>query len=1088
MFRFTAFLLAALSAAFGADAQEFTVRTVQVPMRDGVKLAADLYLPSKAEKAPVLVVRTPYNKSGARGDAAYLAGRGYAVLAQDCRGRFDSGGRFYAFVNEGADGYDTIEWAAAQPWSNGQVGTFGASYLAWDQYFAAMLKPPHLVAMFALVGGARFYDEYGYPGGVPNLAWPVWILNSARSSRQAREHKDAADRIAAMLNTNPFEWLRLPAPERARIFEGFPEQARMYADFLAHPRFDDYWRQRGFDTAGHYAEMKDVPILFVTGWYDYFAEGVLGNFQALSRLQRTAKRLVVGPWPHATGGAACGDASFGDSAAVDQRALMADWFDHWLRGRRFTLVSEMPVRFFRMGGGDGARTNGKLAAGGQWLDALSWPPEGSALTRYYLQPEGGLAPAPPKQSGASTFRHDPSNPVPTRGGRYGSGGWSPNCAQDTRPLDERADILKFQTAPLSGPVEVTGKIKAVIRATSDAPSADFAAKLIDVYPDGYALILGDGIARAAMGKSPREVVIDIGSVSNLFAAGHRIRVDIAGSNFPRYEPNPSAGSHVVLHAPAHASYIELPVSRPRTMFGTTVKTEMVRMRDGVKLATDVYRPEAAGRYPVLVARSPYNKSGERRRAEFFARNGYVYIAQDVRGRYGSEGELEALVNEGRDGYDTIEWAAAQPWSNGRVGTTGASYLGMVQYAAAVERPPHLAAMYVAVAGSRFYQDSAYKGGVRSLGWPVWILDSAARDPHASAEMREKLNAMVRDSAAWLAQPAAERARIFDAFPAQKKMYKDYYAHASYDDYWKQNGFDAWSRFDRMKDVPALLLSGWYDGYCDATIANFVRLTEIQKSAKKLIMGPWSHGYGRAECGDAKFPPAAELDENALQLDWFDHWLKGEPFRVVRPAAVEYFHMGPGGGWLESNAWPPARIRPHRLYLREGNVLARAAPKSEQPYVYRYDPNSPVPTRGGRQGNVCVVNQDLKRADIITLATGPLEKDMDVTGRMHADLWVSTDAADTDLVVRLIDVAPDGYAAPIAEGQLRFEAKGDRPRQVSIDLGSTSNRFGKGHRLRLDITSSSFPKLEPNPRAARNTIWHDAAHPSLVELPVAGGAL
>src|ERR1035438_5129945 len=197
--------------------------------------------------------------------------------------------------------FRSIEWAASQPWSDGQVGTFGASYLAWDQYFAAMLRPPHLQAMFALVGGAKFYDEYAYPGGIPNLGWPVWILKSAQTSPQAKDHPAQVAAMTKLLQETPVPWLKLSDEARAAIFRGFPDHERMYADFLQHPNFDSYWKQKGFYTAGAYQEMKDVPTFFLTGWYDYFADGVLENFRALSKSQHTMKRLLIGSWPHATG-------------------------------------------------------------------------------------------------------------------------------------------------------------------------------------------------------------------------------------------------------------------------------------------------------------------------------------------------------------------------------------------------------------------------------------------------------------------------------------------------------------------------------------------------------------------------------------------------------------------------------------------------------------------------------------------------------------------------------------------------------------------------------------------------------------------
>jgi len=587
----------------GAPPEQFdsyAVSTVMAPMRDGVQLATDVYRPTRAGtpvegKFPVLLYRTPYNKSGQRQDGAYFAQRGYVVLSQDCRGRFASQGEFYAFVNEGKDGFDAIEWAASQPWSNGKVGTIGASYLAWDQYHAAMYRPPHLVAMFALVGGANFYQEYGYPGGVPNLSWPLWILRSAESSPQGLRDSAAAQPLRELLKIGPAPWLALHPQNRAEILRKFPAHLKMYQDFLDHPEFDAEWRQQGFYTKGYYKLMKDVPVFFVTGWYDYFAEGVLENFSALSRLQKSPKMLLVGPWPHGTGLAECGDAAFGPDAARDQRALALDWFDHWMKGQPFEKIGAEAVQLFRMGGGDGSRTAaGRFKHGGAWRAASSWPLPGSRISKHYIHAEGALNQTPPAQENPSTFLFDPERPVATIGGRYGLGAWTPNCAQDqvcspkilgcedSSPLNRRADVLSFSTGPLESPVEVTGKIRAALWISSDQPDTDFTAKLMDVYPNGYALILADGQIRARYRSSfekpelmkPRAVymvAIDLGSTSNLFSTGHRIRLDISSSNYPKFEPNPNTGEPVnrwsrrvkaqntVYHDARRPSYVELPL-------------------------------------------------------------------------------------------------------------------------------------------------------------------------------------------------------------------------------------------------------------------------------------------------------------------------------------------------------------------------------------------------------------------------------------------------------------------------------------------------------------------------------------------------
>lgn len=584
--------IVASAVVFAAAAQEFdsvAVSKLMVPMRDGVKLATDVYRPGRngqpvEGKFPVLLVRTPYNKAGSRSDGDYLARRGFVVAAQDCRGRFASEGDFYAFVNEGKDGYDAIEWAAAQPWSSGKVGTFGGSYLAWDQYHAAMYRPPHLEAMFAVVGGANFYQEFGYPGGTLNLGWPAWLLGTARTSQQAGRNPAIAEPLAAVMK-DPGPWLREEPRKRGEIFREFPPHRRMYNDLYSHPNFDNYWKQRGFYTAGYYREMKDVPMLFLTGWYDYFGPGSIGSFAALSRIQKTPKKLIVGPWPHGIGGRECGDASFGDSAGFDMRAMMAAWFGQWLRGDPPAAGTE-PVRIFRMGGGDGARTaSGKLNHGGEWRTAAAWPPPAASPVRYHLQTGGGLGTEAPAGTAApSSFVFDPANPVPTIGGRYALGAVTPLCAQnqvcsptilgcsDSKPLKERPDVLSFSTPPLESPVEATGTIRAKLWISSDAEDTDFTAKLVDVYPSGYALILTDGQIRARFRKSFErpaplkpgkvyEVTIDLGPTSNLFAPGHRIRVDISSSNFPRFESLTRKARNVVYHDARRPSYIELPVIR-----------------------------------------------------------------------------------------------------------------------------------------------------------------------------------------------------------------------------------------------------------------------------------------------------------------------------------------------------------------------------------------------------------------------------------------------------------------------------------------------------------------------------------------------
>jgi putative CocE/NonD family hydrolase len=368
--------------------------------------------------------------------------------------------------------------------------------------------------MFAGVGGANFYQEFGHPGGATNLGWPLWLARSAQTSPQAAGHAAEAEALAQMLK-EPSAWLGMHPKEREKVFEKFPAHLEMYRDFYGHPTFDHYWQQRGFDIRGHHGEMKDVPTLFVSGWYDYFSAGVLENFAALSEIQQSGKKLIMGPWWHATGGDTCGDASFAQASQMDETAIMLGWFDHWLKQEPMEDVPSSAVSFDRMGGGEGGRdADGLLRHGGEWLSASSWPPEDVAPARWYLRSGGQLAQQKPGQQQPDSYVFDPDHPVPTIGGRFAMGPWSPRCVQDqvckldylgcedAKPLAERSDVLVYQTEPLDAEIEVTGPISATLWVSSDRVDTDFTAKLIDVHPDGYAMILAEGQIRARYPMPP----------------------------------------------------------------------------------------------------------------------------------------------------------------------------------------------------------------------------------------------------------------------------------------------------------------------------------------------------------------------------------------------------------------------------------------------------------------------------------------------------------------------------------------------------------------------------------------------------------
>ncbi len=531
---------------------DYTVeKNVMVRMKDGTRLATDIYRPAKqgvplSGRFPVIVDRTPYNKSGMRKEGIFFAQHGYVVLGQDCRGRFASEGEFYPILNEGQDGYDTIEWAATQPWSNGKVGSAGASYGAWTQYTEAMLAPPHLVAMFPVVGGSQFFP---YSDGIPSLSESQWILYMAQTSKEVENLPRLRAKLEETFN-NPNPWLLLPPAQRGEIFKSLPEYGKIFRDMYAHPTLDSYWKQQNFYPKGNYRRFKDVPMFFISGWYDGTVGGVIENYVQLSRLQKSPKKLLIGPWPHATGKATCGEAAFGSSASVDELALELDWFNHWLKAEPLHIIDSAPIHIFRMGGATaGEPTRGKVDPGGKWIALHTWPPPGERTVGFYLQPQGLLRNSPPASDGSSSLEDDPADPVPTRGGHFHG-----DCVQNQAILEKRADVLTFTTLPLQATKTVTGDVKARIWISSTAPDTDIVAKLSDVYPDGYSMIVAEGQIRARYRNglehlatlmtpgTAYELSVDLGSTSNLFGVGHRIRLDISSTDFPRLEPNPNTGA------------------------------------------------------------------------------------------------------------------------------------------------------------------------------------------------------------------------------------------------------------------------------------------------------------------------------------------------------------------------------------------------------------------------------------------------------------------------------------------------------------------------------------------------------------------
>jgi putative CocE/NonD family hydrolase len=590
------------------------VKNVMVPMRDGVKLATDIYLPARGlapapGKFPVLIERTPYGKDGQSDaeTARFFARHGYVYLVQDVRGRFDSQGKFNFAVQEAPDGYDTVEWAARQPWSNGKVGTYGASYLGHVQNAMAVLRPPHLRAMFVMVGDGNYYQEGAWRGGafmlLHNIAYALSAL--AMTSHTARSNPVA---LAALEHArqNLGDWiLAYPFHDYASPFSSTPAYERWFRDYVDHYSYDAYWKHNGFDYTGLYQEFADIPIYYVTGWYDIFEYGNLHNFMALSKLHKSPTRLVVGPWTHNVGPRFSGDVDFGPSATVDLEALALRWFDQLLKGASTGVLDGPPVRAFVMGGGDGLRTaDGRKEDGGEWLKTAAWPPPQETTRPFYFHGDGTLSEQKPADEPPSVYEYDPAHPVPTIGGQmnpgleklgfYTDGPRNQICdvkmfaCRNNLPLAARHDVLVFETPPLTSDVVIAGPVTVDLWISSPAPDTDFTAKLVDVappnkdYPEGYAMNLEDCIIRVRWSEgyeAPhflkageiRKVTIDLIGVANRFVRGHRIRVDISSSNFPYFDVNPNTGerpgysTHAVIaintvyHDGEHPSHINLPL-------------------------------------------------------------------------------------------------------------------------------------------------------------------------------------------------------------------------------------------------------------------------------------------------------------------------------------------------------------------------------------------------------------------------------------------------------------------------------------------------------------------------------------------------
>ncbi|OGV78557.1 MAG: hypothetical protein A3K19_31970 [Lentisphaerae bacterium RIFOXYB12_FULL_65_16] len=536
---------------------------VPVAMRDGVHLSTDIRYPDAGGPFPVLLIRTPYGNSGfGEPEASYLRD-GWAVAKQDCRGRFDSEGRFTPLL-EAPDGYDTIAWLTAQPWCNGRVGMTGGSYNGLTQFTAAWMQPPGLCAITPSVMGHDLFKDLVYYNGVFNLSLAIgWGTGVAGRTGQGNE-------------TTRWEKVHRHLP-LITMDEAAGYHLDYFKEWLSHPVYDAAWAAASVEQ--HFAGI-DVPTFQVGGWYDVYSDGVFHNFCGLRQRggprARAQQRILVGPWAHGLNTRTTGQIDFGESAVVgDLEAMKRAWLDHWVRNQENGAENAPPVRIFVMGEN-------------AWRDEHEWPLARTRATDMFLSSggaanslfgNGALGLTPQHAAAEDRYVYDPENPTPTLGG---AGLVCLNGPTDHTPIERRDDVLVYTSDALDRPLEVTGFVKMTLFATSDAIDTDFIARLCDVYPDGRSIILCDGVMRTRFRDGldqermmePGKVYefrIDMSVTSNVFLPGHRLRLEITSSCFPRFNRNLNTGEPIatgtrlqaarqtVHHSPRYPSHLTLPV-------------------------------------------------------------------------------------------------------------------------------------------------------------------------------------------------------------------------------------------------------------------------------------------------------------------------------------------------------------------------------------------------------------------------------------------------------------------------------------------------------------------------------------------------
>jgi len=557
-----------------------------VPMktRDGITLFADIYRPTAPGKFPVILMRTPYDKSvsWAVSPAHKMVLRGYVVIIQDVRGRYTSEGEWYPFRHEQADGFDTVEWVAGLPYCDGKVGMMGASYVGATQMLAAIGQPPHLAGIAPEVTASNYHDGWTYQNGAFEQWFDQnWTSQLAQNTLQRLIHQNANALVGVpmlpLANYPVFNFGQLPADAQLTALI-----VPYYLDWLAHPDYDDYWKQSSIEE--NFAKIA-VPMLQVGGWYDIFSAGTLRNYMGAkahgsTEPARTQQHLLMQIGGHAGFGRRIGDVDFGPHALENEYTdAILDWYDFLFKGIRNAFATDKPVKLFTMGANE-------------YRQHDDWPPPQAVPTKYFLHSngkanslrgDGSLSVSASKSEPSDTYVYNPTNPAPTIGG--------PLCCdaehmepgpRDQRAVENRDDVLVYSTPPLARDLEVTGPVTATLFVKSTAVDTDFTAKLVDVAPDGFAQNLTDGILRMRYRASPEhaslmnpgqiyEISLDLWATSNVFLRGHSMRLEISSSNFPRFDHNLNTGeeikfahtsvpaSNTILHDAQHPSALVIPV-------------------------------------------------------------------------------------------------------------------------------------------------------------------------------------------------------------------------------------------------------------------------------------------------------------------------------------------------------------------------------------------------------------------------------------------------------------------------------------------------------------------------------------------------